>query len=76
MYTSIRRFRNVSLLLISVALLGGCASLEPWQRGQLAQPGMSFSDDPLTSAYQSHVEFSKEAVSGDAGLAGSGCGCN
>ena len=65
-------------LLCTISILGlcGCASLEPWQRGGLAQAGMSFTDDPLTSAYQSHVEFSKEAASGDAGLAGSGCGCN
>ncbi|MGJ8670080.1 MAG: DUF4266 domain-containing protein [Oceanococcus sp.] len=76
MHTSTHRVRNAALLLISVSLLSACASLEPWQRGKLAQAGMAFNDDPLTSAYQSHVEFSKEAVSGDAGLAGSGCGCN
>ncbi len=72
MYT-IRKGLGWTLLALC---LSGCASLEAWERGHLAQPGMDFSDDPLLSSYQRHVEFSKEAATGDAALAGSGCGCN
>jgi hypothetical protein len=56
--------------------LSGCAHVQPWQRGDLAKPGMAFEPDPLLASYQRHVQVSKEAASGGATLGGGGCGCN
>lgn len=66
----------LALLLPSSAVLAGCATVEPWQRESLARPDMAWEPDPLLAAYRRHVEFSKEAASGGATLAGGGCGCN
>lgn len=61
-------------LLISGSL--GCASVQPWQRGDLARNEMSFDPDPQAGAFQALVYESKEAASGGAGTGGGGCGCN
>jgi hypothetical protein len=42
----------------------------------LQRPEMAVEPDPLLAAYRRHTEFSKEASSGDAAMAGAGCGCN
>lgn len=61
------------------ALLGGCAPLkpvQPWEKGTLAKPAMTFEGDRLETKYNEHTYFSKEAASGGAGVGGGGCGCN
>ncbi len=67
----------LSLLLIS-AVLEGCAELgvKPWQRGVLAKPEMALNCDPMTLAFDDHIYFSKEDISGGRSFAGGGCGCN
>jgi hypothetical protein len=63
--------------LVLLALAGsGCATVQPWERGDLARPEMSFEPDPLIAGYRRHVEFSKEAATGGPALSGGGCGCN
>lgn len=57
----------------------GCASIEPvqpWQRGTLARPEMTFDDDPLERGFREHIYSSKESSSGGAAVGGGGCGCN
>ena len=68
----------VSMLIVLAALLGGCSSLgvKPWQRGVLAKPEMALNCDPMTLAFDDHIYFSKEDISGGRGFAGGGCGCN
>lgn len=58
--------------------LTGCASepVQPWEKGMLAKPEMSFDSDRLETRYVDHIFFSKEAASGGAGVGGGGCGCN
>ncbi len=64
-------------LVLTVAVAGSaCATVQPWQRGDLARAEMAFEPDPVLSSYRRHTEFSKEAASGGAGLGGGGCGCN
>jgi len=71
--------RLPSLLLIS-ALLTACGWIEPWvkpyERAHLADPIMSFSPDPVSSAYIKHVYESREGARGASGSGGGGCGCN
>ncbi len=69
---------GVMAVLLALAS-SGCAVMEPvqpWQRGDLARAEMAMEPDPLLSSFRRHVEFSKEAASGGATLAGGGCGCN
>ena len=58
--------------------LTGCAGepVQPWEKGMLARPEMSFDGDRLETRYVDHIFFSKEAASGGAGVGGGGCGCN
>jgi hypothetical protein len=65
-------------LLILIALggfaLGGCATVEPWQRDLHAREDMR--PNERDTAIDDHIYFSKEASSGGRGFAGGGCGCN
>ena len=74
------RLRRAALLAVTLALgaSAGCSSLgvKPWQRGDLAKPEMALNCDPLTLAFDDHIYFSKEDISGGRGFAGGGCGCN
>ena len=67
-----------SLLFIFIIFLTGCSSMgvEPWERNNLAKPEMALDSDPLTSALDDHIYFSKEASSGGRSFGGGGCGCN
>ena len=67
-----------AILFTSIILLSGCSSMgvESWERDILAKPEMALDSDPLTSALDDHIYFSKEASSGGRSFAGGGCGCN
>ena len=45
-------------------------------RDLLAKPQMALDSDPLQTAFDEHIYFSKEASSGGRGFGGGGCGCN
>jgi hypothetical protein len=62
--------------LASLLLMAGCSTVQPWERGRLAQPGMALEQDGLLAAMDDHIYTSKEAASGGIGAAGGGCGCN
>ena len=62
-----------------LTVISGCASIEqvqPWEKGILSRPEMTFNTDSLDTAFTEHIYFSKEAASGGAGVGGGGCGCN
>lgn len=68
------------LLPALLALLAGCADLEPWvkpyERDRLADPIMSLDRNPVSSSYMDHVHEAREGARGAAGSGGGGCGCN
>jgi hypothetical protein len=64
------------LLLLTMSALSGCASVQPWEKQNLAKPEMTFEGDRLDTGYTEHIYSSKEASSGGAGVGGGGCGCN
>jgi hypothetical protein len=70
------QFARVCLLAGAVAVVAGCAGVEPWERDVLARPDMQIVSDPLEAAVDDHIYFSKEASSGGQGFGGGGCGCN
>lgn len=72
--------RIASLCILLTSLLAGCSPIEPWvkpyERAHLADPIMSFSADPVSSAYIKHVYEAREGARGASGGGGGGCGCN
>ncbi len=62
--------------LLLAALLGGCTTVQPWERATLADSTMRPDRDPLALALAEHTYFSREAASGGRSVGGSGCGCN
>ena len=73
------RTTSVAALLALAALVPGCAlvqPVQPWEKGVLARPEMTFELDRLDTEYVEHTYSSKEAASGGAGVGGGGCGCN
>ena len=68
------------LILLSLATLlcTACAvqPVQPWEKGYLAKPEMTFESDKLDTDFVEHTYSSKEGASGGAGVGGGGCGCN
>jgi hypothetical protein len=67
-------------ILVLALLLSGCSNIEPWvkpyERSHLADPIMSFSRDPVSDSYISHIYQVREGARGAEGGHGGGCGCN
>jgi hypothetical protein len=75
-----RRF-FLLLAIAGAAAFSGCSTtsavrVKPWERQYLADATMDPNRDPLGSAMEDHVYFSREAASGGRGVGGAGCGCN
>lgn len=73
------KYWNVANGWVVLALasgLAGCAQVQPWEKGILAKPDMTFESDLLETRFAEHIYSSKEASSGGAGVGGGGCGCN
>jgi hypothetical protein len=61
---------------IAVLALGGCATVQPWERELLAHPAMAESTDPEGEAFDAHVRGAHEAGLDPGASGGGGCGCN
>jgi hypothetical protein len=67
------RYRLGVLLLGAAA--SACATVQPWQRGRLADPCMTFDADPSRVGYEVHWLEAREGASGGFGVQSGGCGC-
>ena len=63
-------------ICVALALLAGCANVEPWQRGTLALPQMALDPQPQKTALLAHIRSAREAASGSVSKDGGGCGCD
>ncbi|HXQ32030.1 MAG TPA: DUF4266 domain-containing protein [Steroidobacteraceae bacterium] len=74
----IRSFARLTILLGLLPTMCGCGAMgvKPWQREILARPEMALNAEPIDSAIDAHIYFSKEAASGGRSFGGGGCGCN
>jgi len=73
-----RLVARCSLLIVfgtTAASLAGCATVQPWQRGRLADRWMQFDPDTGRVRYMTHWQESREGSSGGFGVQGGGCGC-
>lgn len=71
--------RRILATTAAALALAGCAlpaPVQPWEKGMLAKPAMSFDHDRLEAKYAEHTYSSKEGAAGGAGVGGGGCGCN
>jgi hypothetical protein len=73
------RYAWAVMMTTAIASLSACGiaqPVQPWEKGTLARPEMTFSSNRLESKFDEHVYTSKEAASGGASVGGGGCGCN
>ena len=78
MNMTLKRTAGVAVPL-ALLLLSGCSLItpvNPWEKGDLAKPMMTFEPDPLAQQFEQHTYTSKENSSGGYGVGGGGCGCN
>jgi hypothetical protein len=65
-----------TLALIAALATGGCAVVQPWDRGTLAKPSMATENPPHESAQKLRTYDAKERGAAAIGVGGGGCGCN
>ncbi|KPJ93316.1 MAG: hypothetical protein AMJ53_07505 [Gammaproteobacteria bacterium SG8_11] len=73
------RIKAITVLLCIVVSTTACGIkpwVKPYERANLADPIMSFSPNPVSSAYYAHVYEAREGARGAEGGGGGGCGCN
>lgn len=63
------------VLVPSALTAGACATVQPWQRGRLADREMVFDADAAMISYMTHWQEAREASSGGFGVQSGGCGC-
>jgi len=68
--------RRSTLLLLVAILLGGCATVKPYEKERLADPIMAFDAEAEEDARELHWIEAREGSTGGAGGAGGGCACN
>jgi hypothetical protein len=61
--------------VLCALLVGGCATVQPWERGRLADPSMVFDADGALVAYMTHWQEAREGSAGGYGVQSGGCGC-
>lgn len=67
------RVLAASMLLMTV-LGAGCATVRPYERELLAQPGMKIGAEETNGL--DHVLSYREGAGGETTVQGGGCGCN
>jgi Domain of unknown function (DUF4266) len=67
------------LLMVGIVVVAlafpGCATVQPWERGRLADPQMKFNEDASLAAYEAHWLEAREGAAGGSGVQAGGCGC-
>jgi hypothetical protein len=66
----------IAFATLASGLLAGCKTVQPWERGTMADYTMRPDRDPLSITLADHIYFTREAAAGGRGVGGGGCGCN
>jgi len=75
MFTKPTRIVMVVAAAAGLLAAGACATVQPWERGRLADPAMVFDADSGQLAYSTHWQEAREGSSGGYGVQSGGCGC-
>ena len=70
-----KRFILWTLLLGAASGMTSCAAVQPWQKGELADPIMIFNENPIEAGMKEHYLDYREGSSGGTGSQSGGCGC-
>ena len=62
-------------LALAACVCGACETVQPWQRGRLADRCMIFDSDASQVAYMTHWQEAREGAAGGYGVQSGGCGC-
>lgn len=62
-------------IVLAALMAIGCATVQPWQRGTLADSCMVFDADEMMATYMTHWQEAREGSMGGFGVQGGGCGC-
>lgn len=64
--------------ILSLGFLGlaACTHVAPYQREDLAKPGMDISKEANQGVFQAHWQDAREGAPGGHSSTGGGCGCN
>jgi Domain of unknown function (DUF4266) len=65
----------LAITVVAGLAAAGCATVQPWQRGTLADSCMIFDADGSAVSYMTHWQESREGSMGGFGVQGGGCGC-
>lgn len=71
-----RTLATLGLLALIASGAGGCATVKPWDRGDLARLERHNQRREDARAYEAHFWMVREASVGATGAPGGGCGCN
>jgi hypothetical protein len=75
MTLTLRRLCAFVLAAAAALTAAGCATVQPWQRGRLADRCMIFDADASRVGYMTHYQEAREGSSGGYGVQSGGCGC-
>ncbi len=64
-----------ALVALGGLLASGCATVQPWQRGRLANQCMTFGANETQLAFDTHWQTAREGSEGGFGVQSGGCGC-
>jgi uncharacterized protein DUF4266 len=70
------RIARVSIAMLALTAVAGCATVQPWERGTLAKPVMATEAPPHETAQKLRTYDAKEGGAAATGVGGGGCGCN
>lgn len=63
------------IIVIMAFILGGCATVQPWEKGLLGDPMMLIDSNPLEKGLiEHHIDYREGSVGGTGAQSG-GCGC-
>ncbi|MFQ5651154.1 MAG: DUF4266 domain-containing protein [bacterium] len=68
---------SAKILMMAFVLIGlsSCATVKPWERGDLADPIMIFDENPIDAGINEHYLDYREGSVGGTGAQSGGCGC-
>ena len=70
------RLMTILLCIHGALSASGCATIQPWERGRLADPDMQFGGAEELAAAEAHATEVREGSAGGFDAGGGGCGCN
>lgn len=66
---------NIIILSLFLLFVTSCATVQPWQRGELSDPIMIFDENPIDKGIEEHHLDYREGSVGGTGAQSGGCGC-